>query len=566
MKKYLFKFKGLLILTICFTIVCAMLDVYIAFVLSNIVDVSISKDMQLFKNSILVALVYLLINASCNLMHKIIKALYLKKTLVALKGDLFSKILSKDMCNFTNENTANYISTLTNDEAIIEQDYFNNILQITYYLVSFVVAMYSLIKVNYNLIIAIFLGGALTLFVPQLLGGKLSNLRSNYSDNMAKYTSKLKDFFSGFEVIRCFNVVNKVVEDFNSINETTEKSKYRFNIISSVVDMLSGLFGSILHISVMMVGVYLTIKGKITVGEMIAAVQLMNYIINPLVQSVMTINKINSTKDISNKMLEVMKVPEISKTLATKSNFENKISFSNVLFSYNNESSVLDNVSLRFEKGKSYAVVGSSGSGKSTLLKLLLGYYKNYTGAINIDDLELRSIQQDSVYELMCAIQQNVYLFEGTIKDNITLYKSYSEEEINEVVKLAELEKLITSLPNGLDTMVFENGSNLSGGERQRISIARAIIKKTPIILLDEATSALDIETAISIEKTILSLAHNTSIVITHRLSKDILVKYDEIIVMKEGRVVEQGSFYELLTKKKYFYSMFEQEKCEEAS
>jgi ATP-binding cassette subfamily C protein len=566
MKKYLFKFKGLLLLTICLTIICAALEVCIAFVLSDIVDVSLSKDMQLFKNSMFIAIVYLLITASVNLIHKIIKALYLKKTLVALKGDIFSKILSKDMCNFTNENTANYISTLTNDEAIIEQDYFNNILQITYYSVSFMVAMYSLIKVNYNLIIAIFLGGALTLFVPQLLGGKLSDLRSIYSNNMAKYTSKLKDMFSGFEVIRSFNVVDKVVEDFNTINQTTESSKYKFNIISSAVDMLSGLFGSMLHISVMMVGVYLTIKGKITVGEMIAAVQLMNYIINPLVQCVMTINKIKSTKVIASKMLEIIKAPQDSNALTPKFDFENKISFSNVLFSYNNESTVLDNVSLSFEKGKRYAVVGSSGSGKSTLLKLLLGYYKNYTGEIKIDDLELKSIKQDSVYELMCAIQQNVYLFEGTIKDNITLYKNYSEEEINEAVKLSELEKLIASLPNGLDTMVGENGSNLSGGERQRVSIARAVIKRAPIILLDEATSALDIETGTAIEKTILSLEESTPIVITHKLNKDILVKYDEIIVMKGGRIVEQGNFYELLSNKKFLYSMLEVEEAKEAS
>lgn len=561
MKKYLFKFKGLLTLTLFLTIVSALLDVGFAFILSNIVDVSTSKNMNLFVNSIITASIYLIISILASLTYKIIKSLYLKKTLVALKYDLFSKIIKKDMSNFFSENTATYISTLTNDETIIDQDYFGSILQIFYYSVSFIAALCALIKLNYNLIITIFIGGALTIIVPQLLGKKLSDLRNIYSNNMGKYTSKLKDMLSGFEVIKGFNVINKVADDFNSINENTEKSKYKFNVVSSFVEMLSWLFGSLLQASVMMVGVYLTIKGKLTVGEMIAAVQLMNFIVNPLVQSINLINKIKSTQNIANKMLKMMELPENSNTLSNKLSFENKAAFKNISFSYTKEKPLLNNISLEFEKGKKYALVGTSGSGKSTLLKLFFGYYKNYTGTINIDDLELKNIEPDSIYELMCAIQQNVYLFDGTIRDNITLYKSYSDEEISKAVKLAELDKLVASLPNGLDTYVGENGCNLSGGEKQRISIARTVIKKTPIILLDEATSALDIETATSVEKTILSLENSTPIVITHRLNEDILKKYDEIIVMKEGKIIEQGDFYTLLNNQSFFYNMLAQEK-----
>lgn len=158
MKRYLLRFKGLFLVTICLTILCAMLDVYIAFILSDIVDASISKDMQIFKNSIIIAVIYLIINISVNFLQRIVKASYLKKTLVVLKKNLFSKILSKDMINFKDENTASYISTLTNDEAIIENDYFDSIIQLIYYLTSFAISFYSLIKINYNLILAIIIG------------------------------------------------------------------------------------------------------------------------------------------------------------------------------------------------------------------------------------------------------------------------------------------------------------------------------------------------------------------------------------------------------------------------
>jgi len=552
MKKYITKFKGLFFLVLVLTTLCAVIDVYMAYLLSDIVDASISKDMKLFKQSIVIAIIYLATYLFGNLAQKIVKDLYIKKTLVVLKKDVFSKILRKDMADFTDENTANYISILTNDEAIIEQDYFRNIIQLAYFLVSFVISIYSLIKIDYSLILIISIGGAITLIIPQLFSRKLSELRNIYSNKMAVYTSKLKDMFSGFEVIKGFNVVNKVEDNFGEVNETTEKSKFRFSVFNSIVDMISNLFGYSLHIIVMMVGVYLTIKDRITIGELIASVQLMNFIINPFIQSVMIITKMNSTKEITNKVINIIESNQENNELGIKECYQTSINFKDVSFSYSREKAVVSNISLRLEKGKKYAIVGESGSGKSTILKLILGYYKNYQGMIDIDGVNIKSIHPNSICKLICSVQQNVYLFDGTIKDNITLYEDYSEEEINKAIKLAKLQGLIERLPNGINTHVGENGGSFSGGERQRISIARAIIKKTPIILLDEATSAIDIESANLIENSILSSKECTIIAVTHRLTESSLAKYDEIIVINEGTIGEQGNLYKLIDENKY--------------
>jgi len=190
------------------------------------------------------------------------------------------------------------------------------------------------------------------------------------------------------------------------------------------------------------------------------------------------------------------------------------------------------------------------------LLKLILGYYDQYDGSIKMDDAEINTIKKKDLYSNISIIHQNVFLFDGSIKENIDLYQGYSEEELEKAIELSGLKKLIDRLVEGKDTLINENGSNFSGGEKQRISIARSLIKGTPIILLDEATAALDNRIAYDIENSIINLENKTIITITHRLSRELLSKYDEIIVLKEGQVVEKGQFDALYDNKGYFYEL----------
>lgn len=190
------------------------------------------------------------------------------------------------------------------------------------------------------------------------------------------------------------------------------------------------------------------------------------------------------------------------------------------------------------------------------MLKLILGYYDQYDGSIKMDDAEINTIKKKDLYSNISIIHQNVFLFDGSIKENIDLYQGYSEEELEKAIELSGLKKLIDRLVEGKDTLINENGSNFSGGEKQRISIARSLIKGTPIILLDEATAALDNRIAYDIENSIINLENKTIITITHRLSRELLSKYDEIIVLKEGQVVEKGQFDALYDNKGYFYEL----------
>ncbi|MDY6227662.1 MAG: ATP-binding cassette domain-containing protein [Clostridium sp.] len=212
-------------------------------------------------------------------------------------------------------------------------------------------------------------------------------------------------------------------------------------------------------------------------------------------------------------------------------------------------------VLLTFEKGKSYAVVGSSGSGKSTLLRLLLGFFKNYEGIVYVDNNNLKDISLDSLYDVVSVIQQNVFLFNRSIKDNITMFKEFNINKVERAINISGLSNLISD--KGLDYKCGEEGSNLSGGEKQRISIARCLLRETPILLMDEATAALDNQIAFQVENDILSISGLTRIIVTYKLEETLLDKYDEIVVLKEGQVEEKGTFKELMELRGYFYSLY---------
>ena len=209
---------------------------------------------------------------------------------------------------------------------------------------------------------------------------------------------------------------------------------------------------------------------------------------------------------------------------------------------------------MKFEKGKSYLIVGHSGCGKSTLINLLLGGYDNYEGSITIGGTELRQINKEVLYETVSSISQNNFIFDGTILDNITMFSDKEFSNLNLVLEQSGLRKVIQE--KGIDYICGENGIGLSGGERQRIAIARCLLISNPIVIMDEGTASLDIETAFSVENEILDIDGLTRIVISHRLYESLLKRYDEIIVLNNGNVVEHGDYSSLMESKGHLHFM----------
>ena len=555
--KYLFKYK-LLFFTRVLTISLAALSVIcFDFMMGFIVDIFSNGETEKFVPIILASIFLIILLFVTECVDGYIMSSYIKNTVNYLRCDIFTKILNKDMKDFSLDNSGKYISILYNDIKIIEDSLLNNIFLVISSFISFIISLLFLFSISPSIVIFIVIFGILGFVIPNALSKKLIVEKNNYSHNLEEITSVTKDLFSGFEVIKGFNIGSKINTIFKNSSNTVESTKKKCSILESIIKGFSLSFSVTVYLGVLILGGYLMYKGEISVGTAIIIIQLSTHIVGPVKTSISLINQIKSVSLIADKIDEILydSCEDIEEISLPK--FENSIEVKNLDFSYTNDRKALNNINLTFEKNKKYAIVGESGCGKSTLIKLLMRYYKDYNGDILIDNKDIHKIFSNDLYKNMSMIQQNVFMFDDSIKENIKLFANYSDEEVLSICDRSGLSNLISRLPDGINSLVGENGNKLSGGEKQRIAIARSLINNTKILILDESTSALDNETAYNLESSLLSINDLTLIVVTHKLIKNILLNYDEIIVMKDGMVIEKGSFDYLISLKGYFYSLY---------
>lgn len=555
--KYLFKYK-LLFFTRVLTISLAALSVIcFDFMMGFIVDIFSNGETEKFVPIILASIFLIILLFVTECVDGYVMSSYIKNTVNYLRCDIFTKILNKDMKDFFLDNSGKYISILYNDIKIIEDSLLNNIFLVISSFISFIISLLFLFSISPSIVIFIVIFGILGFVIPNALSKKLIIEKNNYSHNLEEITSVTKDLFSGFEVIKGFNIGSKINTIFKNSSNTVESTKKKCSILESIIKGFSLSFSVTVYLGVLILGGYLMYKGEISVGTAIIIIQLSTHIVGPVKTSISLINQIKSVSLIADKIDEILydSCEDIEEISLPK--FENSIEVKNLDFSYTNDRKALNNINLTFEKNKKYAIVGESGCGKSTLIKLLMRYYKDYNGDILIDNKDIHKIFSNDLYKNMSMIQQNVFMFDDSIKENIKLFANYSDEEVLSICDRSGLSNLISRLPDGINSLVGENGNRLSGGEKQRIAIARSLINNTKILILDESTSALDNETAYNLESSLLSINDLTLIVVTHKLIKNILLNYDEIIVMKDGMVIEKGSFDYLISLKGYFYSLY---------
>ena len=540
-----------------FNILVPLTNIAFAYSIKIIIDSGMSQNREALTQAILIGAIVIFIYASLNFISLRLRNKLVRQIMSRYKNKVFKSILDRDYREFSKEKSGKFISILTENMKKIEQDYLHQYFNISKNISLMIFSLVAMFIGNWFLTLLVIIASIIPMMISGFIGQKSASLQNSSMIADQKYLAKVKDILAGFLVIKSFNVKEAIGQDYKNESEKLDEIyfiKGKFDVLSNVISQLSGM---IVFLVAFGGGMYLVFGGHTTIGSVTAIVQLVNFVVMPLNEIGMGMSKFREGQATLNSF-EVKDVIELQ-TGKTKEYFDDVISFSNVDFSYPNaEEKIFNNLSLQIKKGEKIAIVGMSGSGKSTLLNLLLRFYDVTSGYISIDNQDLQAISAESLYNLMTIVQQDIYIFDDTLKANITLSQSFTEDDIKKAVQQSGLESYILENELGLQTLCGENGSNLSGGERQRLSIARALIRKTPILLLDEATSSLDNKVTTEIENSILEIQDLTVLVVTHKLNKSMLKKYNRILFMKNGVIVEDGSFDNLMDRKGEFYKLVE--------
>ena len=486
--------------------------------------------------------------------YEVMSYKFVAKMSLDTKIYIFNNLIKQDIESFYNNDVGNKISILTNDINTIETEYFRTFLNLVKSGFLFLFAFGTIFYVSYQMTIALMILSIISFAFGNIPMKNLKTFKEKFSNSQSEYTARTSEYFNGYETIKVFGLEKFISKVFYNNSKNVYDKGLAYQKRYSLVTMISYFFGGFTFLGGFVCGGYLAYKGFITLGQMIVCVQLTNHIVNPLMFAIESYGKFKSVDKILNKIENTL-ISEENVEITEIKDFNNKISLNDVSFKYDDKK-VLENINFDFEKGKKYALVGLSGSGKSTLMKLISKRIKANEGKIYIDETDLDEISRNSIINLISTINQNVFLFKGSLYDNITLFsKDYSEEKVKDVILKAELGKYLDRLYD--KELISENANNLSGGEKQRISIARSLIKDTKIILADEILSSLDNEIAFSIEKGLLELENITLISVTHRLIKENLKQYDKILVLKDGKIEEKGNFEELMSFDSYFKKLY---------
>lgn len=530
------------------------LEIGVAMFFGYVIDSASGAINMQFSKVMIYTFVLLITESVFKWIYEVMSYKFVAKMSLDTKIYIFNNLIKQDIESFYNNDVGDKISILTNDINTIETEYFKTFLNLVKSGFLFVFAFGTIFYVSYQMTIALMILSIISFVFGNIPMKNLKTFKEKFSNSQSEYTARTSEYFNGYETIKVFGLEKFISKVFYNNSKNVYDKGLAYQKRYSLVTMISYFFGGFTFLGGFVCGGYLAYKGFITLGQMIVCVQLTNHIVNPLMFAIESYGKFKSVDKILNKIENTLISEENVETTEIK-DFNNKISLEDVSFKYDDKK-VLENISFDFEKGKKYALVGLSGSGKSTLMKLISKRIKADEGKICIDGTDLDEISRNSIINLISTINQNVFLFKGSIYDNITLFsKDYSEEKVKDVILKAELGKYLDRLYD--KELISENANNLSGGEKQRISIARSLIKDTKIILADEILSSLDNEIAFSIEKGLLELENITLISVTHRLIKENLKQYDQILVLKDGKIEEKGNFEELMNFDSYFKKLY---------
>lgn len=538
MKKFMKKSLIYLIPAILVTAVFIVLDLYVSLNMGQIIDAAMAKDKVLFINEIKVTLVLTITLFILDLVSTSLYNLYRNKAVVNLKIGYINELFGKSISQINTESSSGYISSITNDINMIEKDYVKGLYDIITSLVRLVLTIMLIISISREIFYFMIILGVITTVISMTASIPIKKYNKKKSEGNESLVAYTREILNTFHVIKLNNLTEKVKEKYKLRVSRVEHDTSRISKILALSSSLQTLTSNLVLIGTFAILVYFILKDKASVGSVYIIAKNVQYVMGPIMAMMELMPNLLSTKTIFKRLEDSCKNHVGDKETIEMANFHKSIKVNNISFAYGDKE-VFNNLDLLFERNRKYLIAGPSGCGKSTMLNMLKKLLYPQRGNIEIDDVPLKRITAESYFRNIAAIEQQIFLFEDTLKNNITLYKEYLDEDINRAIEMAGLREFVEALPKKLDTIILDNGKNISGGEKSRIAIARSLIMNCRVLLLDEAFASLDYDTARDIESTILSIPEITLINVTHVVFEMNKPLYDDIYVLKSPVVLQ---------------------------
>ena len=449
---------------------------------------------------------------------------------------ILEQVLYRTVAQYNAEGDAAYLSLLTTDLRTLYDDYYMSLFSIVFWGGIMLCALAMYLYISPVMLLAILLVTIPPLVLPRRMNERLKATRDAFSLQMADYTQQLKELLGGFEIIRSFLWEDAYAALHQKAARKARESELDYQQSLNAMVTNTSLISNLIFPVVMLVGLFLAFDGRLTMGTVSTAASMANFVITPCHQIAQCWAKVKSSQGIRQRLEAAMAEPQAAEQGEPIGHIES-IQCETVRFAYPNTAEpVLKDASLTVDAAQKVALVGESGCGKSTLAKLLFQYYPDYSGDILFNGRQVRTLDRTALYRRVGYIAQTAYLFHDTIRNNICLHEDFPDEQLAHAIAAAGLTDWVASLPDGLDTVISENGKNLSGGQRQRIGIARLTLRNYDLIIADEITASLDPDTSQQVMENLIAMPCMV-VAITHDVAGSFMHQFDKVYRVEHGVV-----------------------------
>ncbi|MBR3673252.1 MAG: ABC transporter ATP-binding protein [Clostridia bacterium] len=570
-KKYLAPYKFALIVVVIFAIASTVFSIVGPKILGNATTEMFTGIVSKIQggpginfgkigNILITLLILYIVSASFGAIQGLIMTQVSQKLTYKLRNDLAKKLNKLPMNYFDKKTNGEVLSIITNDIDTLGMNLNQSITQIITSVCTLIGILIMMFSMNVWMTLVSLLILPISVFAVKNIVGKSQKYFAKQQEYLGHVNGNIEETFGGYNIVKVFNGEEKAIKEFKKSNDELYTSAWKSQFLSGLMHPIMNFIGNIGYVAIALLGGYLSIQGKITVGNIQSFIQYNKQFTQPINQIAQVSSMIQAMVAASERIFEFLDEDEEVRNVTDTTSIDSlkgNVKFDHVHFGYNADRTIINDFNADIKEGQKIAIVGPTGAGKTTIVKLLMRFYDLNSGKILIDGHDISKFDRGEIRKMFGMVLQDTWLFNGTIKDNIRYSKQdASDSEVIEAAKAAHVHHFIKTLPNSYNMEINEETSNISQGQKQLLTIARVILADPKILILDEATSSIDTRTEIQIQSAMDELMKGrTSFIIAHRLST--IRNADLILVMNNGDIVEQGTHEELIEKNGFYAELY---------